>query len=100
MVAFSRRCEEPDEFFLEDSYELRTGAGFWFWSMLSNLSLDRFDNHSFSPYMVHSIVEIMLIRNYDRNGRGGMFPLRHTSVDQRNVEILFQFNAWRSENFG
>lgn len=40
---------------------------------------------------VRDILDRFIWRTYDSNGHGGLFPLRQTNNDQREVEIWYQF---------
>lgn len=94
LVALSVRCENdimalPDE---DNTYQ-------WFWEMLKNLGLDYYNNDRFSPVKVGKILDNVIFRRYDRNGKGGLFPLRNAKTDQRGVEIWYQMGSWLCENF-
>ena len=43
-------------------------------------------------------IRMITDRTYSENGKGGLFPLRKYSEDQRKVPIWYQFNAWLEEN--
>lgn len=67
----------------------------WFWHLLDNLNLVRCTDRSrCDPREVEDIVNTVIWRTYDRNGRGGLFPLRRPRKDQRNVELWYQMNAY------
>lgn len=74
----------------------------WFWEMLANLGLDGLDDESWkdpdSTLLAGDIIDIWVDRRYDRDGFGGIFPLRNPSNDQRDVEIWYQANAYFLEN--
>lgn len=86
MIALSVRCEEnimynPDK-------GIRTGK--WFWEMIINLGLMGMDDRYFDPDYVRSTIDRMLDRDYDPDGRGGLFIVRHARRDLRSVEIWYQ----------
>ena len=43
-------------------------------------------------------IRMITDRTYSEDGKGGLFPLREYSEDQRKVPIWYQFNAWLEEN--
>lgn len=76
----------------------------WFWEMISNLGLAKFDDEHYVDldgfYKVDEILDIFLQRDYLRDGTGGLFPLKNATGDQRNVEIWYQMNAYLMEKEG
>ena len=73
--------------------------------MIRNLELDKYDDEDFDlhPEAVkagwNKKIERFLNRKYNENGcGGGLFPLKSTSEDQRQVSIWYQMNAWIGEN--
>ena len=71
----------------------------WFWIMVENLDLMRCTDENFNGEYVEQQVRIFLDRSYKRNGIGGIFPLKHTKLDQRKLEIWRQMNGYLCENF-
>lgn len=86
MVALSLRCEEH---IMGDS-ELGDRTGLWFGKMIENLELDRADDDNFSEYYADNIIERMLKRQYEPDGRGGLFTVENCTRDLRQVEIWYQ----------
>lgn len=81
MIALSRRLA-----FETDGEPLS-----WFWKLIENLELERFnDNVPYPKDEIEEILNTVMFRTYKRNGSGGLFPLRRTSKDQREVEIWYQ----------
>lgn len=74
-----------------------------FWELFKNLGLDKFKDEEFlKSYNLAQIDEIasrLVDRKYDRNGKGGFFPLEHPKEDQRHVELWYQMQAWLLENY-
>lgn len=71
----------------------------WFWRMMRNLGLDQLDDQI--PYDWEDVDEVLstfIFRTYERDGRGGLFPLEHPKEDQRKVEIWYQLNAYLMEH--
>lgn len=74
---------------------------YWFWEMIDNLGLIVFDDESYVDYggvkYVDKIIDRFLSRKYKRSGEGGLFPLRDSRKDQRQVEIWYQMSAYLAE---
>lgn len=67
----------------------------WFWELMRNLGLDKYnDGAEFSDVEVEDILDRLIFRTYHKNGVGGLFPLRHSDVDQTEVELWYQLNAY------
>ena len=77
----------------------------FFWKMIDNLGLLDMDDEKMEAQIVECQCVIdraiydLVERKYSRNGDGGLFPLRHTSRDQRKVDIYVQANTWLMENY-
>lgn len=71
----------------------------WFWSLISNLKLDRFDDGHFDERGISYILNVWLDRKYDERGNGSLFPLRGYSGDCKNLDIWTQMNIWIAENY-
>lgn len=90
LIALSRNCS------FEDGREPR----WWFWHLLENLRLHECRDSNFDERMadfVESVTSEVIWRTYDYDGDGGLFPLEHAEVDQRHVEIWYQFNTYLLE---
>lgn len=80
-------------------------AAEWFWEMLSNMGIAKYDDQlmlqqgMLAWYIVSETVGKVMGRRYDYNGNGGLFPLRKPAMDQRDVEIWYQANAYMIENY-
>lgn len=72
---------------------------FIFWDMISNLGLDEFTDYRFNINIVDNIIFDWLHRNFERDGKGSIFPISHPSQDQRKIEIWSQMQEYLSENF-
>lgn len=74
----------------------------WFWLMIKNLGLEDFDdarwNGNGSLICAEQTIDILVNREYDRDGTGGLFPLKKPRRDQRKVEIWYQMSAYIEEN--
>lgn len=85
MVALAVRCEE-----VMDDPAVGNRTSQWFWGMVTNLGLgsmtdDRFDQRKFDR-----IIFRFLDRDYDPDGKGGLFRIKNCDVDMRDMEIWYQ----------
>lgn len=94
MVALSLRCEEQ----IVDEPDVGDRTRKLFWSMINNLGLNRMDDESYDSFEVEDRLDIFLNREYKPDGTGGLFKLRRTRHDLRNVEIWYQMMWFLSEN--
>lgn len=73
----------------------------WFWQLIHNLDLTQYNDAwyraSGDPKVIDEKLDLLIFRNYSRNGSGGLFPLRHPKRDQRGVEIWYQMAAYLLE---
>lgn len=91
LIALSRRLYFEDDLPADE----------WFWCMMENLGLHRFtDRLGWSEQDVDDILDEVIWRTYDVDGRGGLFPLKHAHEDQREVELWYQLSAYLLENGG
>ena len=74
----------------------RTGQ--WFWGMIHNLGLSPMTDSAFDNVfvdnreVVNDIIARFLNREYEPDGTGGLFTVRHTPHDLRTVEIWCQLS--------
>lgn len=95
MVALSFAIEEH---IMDDpDYGNRTGQ--WFWNMIVSLGLGTMDDLNFSQRHVDNVVYDFINREYQANGRGGLFTLEKPYRDLRDVEIWSQAMWYLDENF-
>lgn len=87
IVALALRCETIME---DPDYGDRTGE--WFWGMIESLGLESMDDTSFNRDYIDDVIDIFLSRDYGRDGRGGLFTIKHPKRDLRTVEIWYQMN--------
>lgn len=77
------------------AFETDSKAADWFWQLISNLGLSGYtDRKYFEAEEVEDVTHRVIFRSYDRNGNGGLFPLRCASKDQRKVEIWYQLSEY------
>lgn len=94
MVAIAIRCEES--IMANINYGNRTGQ--WFWGMMSNLGIGTMHNDIFNQSVVNNIITIFLDREYEPDGKGGLFYIRDCVDDLRYVDIWTQL-CWYLDNF-
>jgi hypothetical protein len=86
MIALALTCEEN---IMDDtSYGNRTGQ--WFWSMIVSLGLGPFIDTRYDRRLVDAIISRFLNREYEPDGRGGLFTIKHCKTDLRDMEIWGQ----------
>lgn len=88
MVALAIRCEET----IMDDTLFGNRSGQWFWGMVSNLGLSPMTDSRFDRDYVDDVIARFLNREYEPDGRGGLFTVRHCSHDMRTVEIWCQLS--------
>lgn len=94
MVALALRCEEN---FMDDPrYGDRTAQ--WFWEMVVNLGLGPMRDDNFDRLYVIDTLERFLDRDYEPDGRGGLFTIRNCDRDVRTMEIWHQL-CYYLDNF-
>lgn len=75
----------------------------WFWMLIENLDLAKFDDISLDEDGNFDEIDIRLgifmERTYTKSGYGGLFPLTKPKENQRNVEIWYQMSAYLEENY-
>lgn len=86
MVALAIRCEET----IMDDPSKGDRTSQWFWEMLTSLGLGSMDNSRYDPEYVDDVTERFLSRDYEPNGRGGLFTIRNCKFDLRETEIWIQ----------
>ncbi len=87
MAALAARCEE----FMDDT-QMGNRTGQWFWGMIHNLGLSPMTDSKFDRNFVDDTIARLLNREYEPDGRGGLFTVRHCSHDLRTVEIWCQLS--------
>lgn len=87
MVALAIRCEDIMTNPVDGD---RTNV--WFWDMVKSLGIYGYSDSDFDEEGAREHIEQFLRRDYDRDGRGGLFTIHNyrTRPDIRNVEIWAQ----------
>lgn len=88
MVALAVRCEET----IMDDTMMGDRTGQWFWGMIRNLGLNSMRDSKFDRDYVDDVIARLLNRDYEPDGRGGLFTVKHCRYDMRNVEIWCQLS--------
>lgn len=86
MVALALRGEET----IMDDPLLGDRTGQWFWGMITNLGLGSMVDERFNSGKIDDVIERLLNREYEPNGKGGLFTVNR-GLDLREVEIWYQF---------
>ena len=75
---------------------------YWFWEVLmENIGLRRHNdvgNHM--KRHIDDVLNRVIFRQYEPDGRGGFFPLRYPPKDQTRVELWYQLSAYVNEILG
>lgn len=85
MIALSIRCEDIMD---DPSFGDRTGQ--WFWKMIVNLGLGGMYNTRYDKECVDEVIDAFLNREYEPDGRGGLFRIKNCENDMRKFEIWVQ----------
>lgn len=94
MVALTIRCEES----IMDNPDIGDRTSQWFWSMINTLGLSDMTDSRFDESVVREKIDIFLDREYEPDGQGGLFRLKHCRRDLRKVEIWYQL-CWYLDQF-
>ena len=85
MVALAQRCEA-----VMDDPKIGDRTGQWFWGMIASLGLNGMSDNHYDEKYVKDVVNRFLDREYEPNGKGGLFTIRNCEHDLRDVEIWYQ----------
>lgn len=90
IVALSRRLE----------FNAGGNQETWAWKLIRNLKLDRCWNPLTERKIekIEDILNAVIWRTYEPDGKGGFFPLRQSREDQREVELWYQMQAYINEH--
>lgn len=86
MIALAIRCEES----IMDDSRVGDRTGQWFWEMIVSLGLGSMNDDDYDPEYVHYTIERFIEREYEPNGKGGLFTIYNCDRDLRKVEIWYQ----------
>ncbi len=82
------------------SFEADGEPRVWFWHLIETVNLQRHNDRNYDNKAQRDIDETLdriIWRTYRPDGRGGLFPLRKPTQDQREVEIWYQLNEYLVE---
>lgn len=88
MIALAIRCEET----IMSDPKMGDRTAQWFWRMMVNLGLGSMLDERFDIHELETIIDLFLRREYEPDGRGGLFVLRDCEYDLRKVDIWTQMN--------
>lgn len=94
MLALAIRCEET----IMTNTKLGDRTGQWFWGMINNLGLGSMHDQNYDCEYVDQCINRFLYREYDADGRGGLFTIRNCNYDLRKIEIWSQLMRYISDN--
>lgn len=86
MIALAIRCEEN----IMDDPAIGNRTAQWFWGMVTSLGLGSMIDTRFDRDRADEIIERFLNHDYEPNGKGGLFTIRDTDCDMREIEIWWQ----------
>lgn len=86
MIALAIRCEEN----IMDDPAIGNRTQQWFWGMINNLGLGSMYDTNFDEDEFDYKINRFLDREYEPNGKGGLFTVRNCDRDVREVEIWYQ----------
>lgn len=90
LVALSRRA----------AFDSSGSPAQWFWVFIDNLGFREFTDSRWCrrvERVASDSIDRVIFRTYEFDGRGGIFPLRHATTDQRKVELWYQMSAYLLE---
>ena len=93
MVALAHRCEED----IMDNPEYGDRTGKWFWDMIDSLGLSSMDDNHFDEAHADEVIYRFLHREYQPNGKGGLFTVNNCRRDMRALEIWYQMNWYLAD---
>lgn len=97
MVALAIRCEEQ----IMHNPEVGNRTSEWFREMLISLGIDMMtDEVGVDQLYFDDVIERFIAREYEPNGRGGLFVVDNPRHDMREVEIWYQAMWYLTEMEG
>ena len=94
MIALAIRCEEN----IMDDEHVGDRTGQWFWGMIVSLGLGSMTDNRFDIEYTEEVIGRFLDRDYEPDGRGGLFTIKDCNRDLRDVEIWYQL-CWYLDRF-
>ena len=94
MVALALVVEEH----IMDDPTFGNRTGQWFWNMIVSLGLGSMSDARFDRDYTEQVIIRFLNREYERNGKGGLFTISDDRRDMRTAEIWYQ-TMWYLNDF-
>ena len=69
----------------------------WFWAMMDSLGLVTMTDELYDEEETSRILRRFMRRRYSRNGRGGLFTIKHHPDDMRKHELWYQAALYLDE---
>jgi hypothetical protein len=82
------------------SFEAEGQPRHWFWEMLQNVELQDYTDAYYCTAdisIINNVLDRIINRTYEFDGRGGLFPLSDPGEDQRQMEIFYQISCYLLE---
>lgn len=96
MAALSIRMEESIMY--DPDFGDRTSI--WFWEMIKSLGLYGMTDKDYDQFYAQSAIARFLNRDYDRDGNGGLFTVKNTRTDMRDIDIWYQMCLYSDNILG
>lgn len=94
MVALVVRIEDH----IMDDPDIGSRTSKWFWHMIESLGLSECSDDLFDVSAAEDVIFRLLRRDYEPDGRGGLFTIENCVHDLRQVEIWYQA-MWYLDNY-
>lgn len=95
IIALAIRCEEN----IMDDPTMGDRTSQWFWDMIVSLGLGSMIDREYDKDYVDFVIDRFLNREYEPNGKGGLFTINNCEEDLRTVEIWCQM-CWYLDGIG
>lgn len=86
LIALAIRCEED----IMDDPRFGCRIEQWFWGMITSLGIGTMHDNKFDEKYVEDVIARFMDREYEPDGRGGLFTIKHCEHDLRDAEIWHQ----------
>ena len=93
MVALCFKCDG-----IMDDPSIGDRFSQWFWHMIVSLGLGGMNDDNFNKRKADNAINRFLNRDYEPNGKGGLFTIRNCEYDLRHVEIWHQM-CWYLDEY-
>lgn len=90
MAGLAARCEEH----IMNDPAMGDRTHQWFWVMVCSLGLNMTTDARYDGYAVQQAIDKLLRREYEPDGRGGLFTVENSPYDLRNMEIWYQMMSY------